>query len=435
MKKVLFISYYWPPAGGAPVQRILKFVQYLQKYDWQPVILTIDKGDFPFIDESLTHEVDPDIPVYRSSGLSLHRFLKRLAARSNKNFIPYGFTDSSKATTMEKLSRWVKYNVIPDTRIPWYFSSVRRAIDIVKKENIDLIFSSSPPQTNHIIAARVARQTGLPWVADFRDPWTDVFWLQDRSIRMGFIHRIDRWIEKRTMRKMDAIITVSRYYASLLGKKTDHEVITIPNGFDQKYFSDISYSPGKRFKITFSGSMSKEQDPSCFFDAIELIKSDKDFMADLEIIFEGNFPPFLHEVVANRGIKDNVIFTPYTRMQDAIKTMIHSDLLLLIIPNTTGNHGILSLKVFDYIGSGRPILAYGPINGDAARLINEMDAGVMFSYSDAIPSANHIRNQWLRWKAGEVIERSTNTAGYSRLNLAGNLAKVFDDTITSKSHK
>ena len=136
MKKVLFITYYWPPAGGAPINRILKFYQYLEEFGWEVVVLTTEGGDFPFEDESLLKEVRPETKVYRSKGFSLHKIFSSVSPKSKKNFVPYGFTDASKGSIMDKFSRWVKYKFIPDTRFPWYFFTVSEAIQIVKDEEI-----------------------------------------------------------------------------------------------------------------------------------------------------------------------------------------------------------------------------------------------------------------------------------------------------------
>lgn len=433
MKKVLIITYYWPPAGGAPINRILKFYQYLYEYGWEPVILTTEGGDFPFEDESLLKEVKPETKIYRSKGLSLHKIFSKVSPKSKKNFVPYGFTDASRSSFMDKLSRWVKYNFIPDTRFLWYFSTVSKAVKIIRDEKIDLIFSSSPPQTNHIIARKAARKTGLPWVADFRDPWTDVFWLLNNSIRWKWIHNIDKRIEKKTINKMDAVITVGHSLVEILQRKTSKKIHLITNGFDDKYFTGLEYKPNTKFRITYAGSLSKEQDPICFFDALELLKDNKDFYENTELFFLGNFPVYLTDLVNASSYKSHTSYSPYTYYTDSLKSIAASELLLLIVPKTDDNKCILTSKLFDYMGAARPIIAFGPVDGDAAVVMNDARAGQMFDYSDSQNAANYILAQFENWKniQASTYADKNKIEQYTRRNLTQKLAAVFNNVVNS----
>lgn len=434
MKKVLFITYYWPPAGGAPVNRILKFYSYLPEFGWEPVILTTDGGDFPFEDESLLQEVRNNTKVFRSKGFSLHKIFSKVSPKSKKNFVPYGFTDASKNSLMDNLSRWVKYNFIPDTRYPWYFKTVRKAVKIIREENIDLIFSSSPPQTNHLIARSAARKTGIPWVADFRDPWTDVFWLLDNSLRWKWIHSLDKKIERKTIKKMDAIITVGPSLVEILQRKTQKQIHQITNGYDDTYFAGLNYQKGETFRITYAGSLSKEQDPACFFNAMEILSAEKDFFEDSEIFFMGNFPGYLHELVKKSAYRNKTLFEPYTFYTDSLSAIASSDLLLLIVPKTMDNKCILTSKLFDYIGARRPVLAFGPVDGDAAGVLSDAAAGKIFDYQDSTQAAAYILEQYHIWKSAETEQNKTSeTEKYTRRSLTKQLAEVFDKTLQKHS--
>ena len=435
MKKVLFITYYWPPAGGAPINRILKFYQYLPEFGWEPVILTTEGGDFPFEDDSLLKEVRPETKIYRSKGLSLHKIFSKVSPKSKKNFVPYGFTDASKSSFMDKLSRWVKYNFIPDTRFPWYFSTVDKAIKIIKEEKIDLIFSSSPPQTNHIIARKAARKTGLPWVADFRDPWTDVFWLLNNSIRWKWIHNIDKRIERKTIAKMDAVITVGPSLVEILQRKTSKKINMITNGYDDKYFANFHYKPNQKFTITYAGSLSKEQDPVCFFDALELLKDNKDFFENSELLFLGNFPVYLKDLIEKSSYKEKTIFLPYTFYTDSLESIANSELLLLIVPKTLDNKCIITSKLFDYMGAQRPVLAFGPTDGDAAVILKDAGAGAIYDYTDSRNAAEFILKNFNVWKSEEigVQMQPEKIEQYTRRNLTQKLSEIFDAILEGKS--
>ena len=434
MKKVLFITYYWPPAGGATVNRIFKFSQFLPEFGWEPVILTTEGGDFPFTDESLLKEVNPETKVYRSRGFSLHKMFKKVSPSSGKNFVPYGFTDESKNSFMDNLSRWVKYNMIPDTRYPWYFSTHQKAAEIIRAEKIDLIFSSSPPQTNHMIAHKAARKTGIPWVADFRDPWTDVFWLLDRSKRLKFIHRRDQKIEKRTIEGMDGIVTVGPSLVEILQRKTTKKIHQITNGYDEKYFVKEDVIPRDKFRITYAGSLSREQNPSCFIRALEMLKDKVDFFDQCEILFLGNFPGYLSELFDQSSYRGKIVYKPYTHYAESIRSIMDSELLLMIVPETRDNKCILTSKLFDYIGADRPVLCYGPPDGDAAMVLDESGCGMTFSYADAEASARFIYDTFIHWKNKTGVDntRADSIKKYTRRSLTAQLAQVFESVIEKK---
>lgn len=434
-KKVLFITYYWPPASGAPVNRILKFYNYLPEFGWEPVILTTESGDFPFEDANLLCDVRPDTKIFRSKGISFHKIFRFISPASKKTFISYDFTDASHRSFMDKVSRWFKYNIIPDTRLPWYFSTVKNAVKIIREEKIDLIFTSSPPQTNHLIACKAARKTGIPWVADFRDPWTDVFWLADSKMRMKFIHNMDKRIERKILSGTDAVVTVGPTLVDILQPKTPKKVFQITNGYDENYFKDSSYQPNKKFRITYAGSLSKEQDPKCFFDALEVLKQNVDFYENLEIFFIGNFPPFLHDMIDHSSYKEKIVFLPYMPYADSLKSIALSELLLMFVPKTSDNKCIITSKLFDYLGAQRPVLAFGPTDCDAAVIIKDVGAGAIYDYSDSRNAADFILKNFNVWKSEEkgVQMQPEKIEQYTRRNLTQKLSEIFDTILEGRS--
>lgn len=425
----MFITYYWPPAGGATINRIFKFSQYLPEFGWEPVILTTKNGDFPFVDESLLEEVNPDTKIYRSAGFSLHKIFSKISPKSKKNFVPYGFTDKSKNSFMDNLSRWVKYNFIPDTRFPWYFGTARKAINIIRKEKIDLIFSSSPPQTNHIIARKASRKTGIPWVADFRDPWTDVFWLLGDTKRMKWINNWDKRIERNTISKMSSVITVGPALVEILQRKTLKPINLITNGYDSRYFENIKYVRSDKFRILYAGSLSSEQNPSCFFKSLTIAMKNNEFANDMEMLWLGNFPTYLRDIINDLDYKDKIKFSPYTHYKKSIEIISNSDLLLMIVPKTNDNACILTSKIFEYIGARRPVIAYGPVDGDADKIIQQVNIGKLFDYEDVVGGAEFLTEKWRKWKNYDEFVLCQSVDKYNRKHLTGQLAEIFNLTI------
>ncbi|HPS82863.1 MAG TPA: hypothetical protein PLA88_01005 [Bacteroidales bacterium] len=428
MRKVLFITYYWPPAGGTLVNRMLKFYQYLPEYGWDPVVLTVENGFHTFSDESLIDIVRPQTMVYRSKGFRFFGLLKIFLPKSGNTTIPYGFTDSSKKSLKNKLQRWGKYNMIPDTKYSWKFGTVRQAVKIIRKEKIDLIFSTSPPQTNHIIARKAARKTGIPWVADFRDPWTDAYWINDpETLRWRVIHAIDKRIEGKTINAMSAMTTTGPSMVEIMQNKTKVPVTEITNGFDDACFEGLHYTANEKFRITFAGSLSQQHSPKCFFDAITTLCSNSDFASRFEIVFMGNFPNFLKELIAQYDFKDAVKLIPYQPFQQALEFISLSELLMVMIPNTPDNKVYIPLKVYDYMGSGRPILAYGPLEGDTASILERTATGKIFDYAQIEESAKYIQSIFEKWKNGEQTTSDKEVVNtYTRRNLTGKLARLFD---------
>ncbi|HQE95930.1 MAG TPA: glycosyltransferase family 4 protein [Candidatus Marinimicrobia bacterium] len=426
MKKVLFISYYWPPAGGATTTRILKFYKYLPEFGWEPVILTVEDGDFPFIDPQTQKEVRPDTKIYKAKNISLHRLFSKVAKNSKEMFVPFAFTEKNSKGIQGKLSRWVKYNAIPDTRFLWKRFAIKKGLQIIRENDIKLIFSSSPPQTNHCIAVELSRKTGIPCVGDLRDPWTDVYWLQTNSQRWKWIHNLDQKIEKRTLNSMAAITTIGPSLVNLFQKKVNQPVYLIYNGFEPL---DIDLPPRKNAKwtITYAGSISIEQDIQAFCKAIEVLIQNENIRENIIIQFIGNFPEFVKQKLRQYSVFEMINFLPYMPADEVKQYLVSSDVLLLFI-HVTPEGGVINYKMYDYLATYKPILAYGPTQGDAAKILRRANAGRMFEYDNIADSANYLLSLYEKWEKGEpAIEIDKEyVMTFSRRNLTRQLAEIFD---------
>lgn len=432
-KKVLIVTYYWPPAGGAGVQRILKFAKYLSEFGWTPIILTIANGDYPWIDKSLNNDITSNITVYKTPGFSLHNLHKIFNRRKN-TIAPYAFTESGESNFREKLSIWIKFNIVPDSRIGWYFPAISEAKKILKKEKIDLVFSTSPPQTAHFVAKKISKKLKIPLVTDFRDPWTDVFWLQN-SKRLKIVNRIDRILEKKVMKNASAVTTVSPGLAKIFRAKTHNPVHIITNGFDEPYFAKKSYKRSNKFRITYTGSLSKEQTLQPFCEVVNLaIQNGKIEKNRLRIQLFGNFPGFVSNLMNEMNLGKNIEMQPFMAAGHVIEHIFQSELLLLIIPDTKQNEGILTSKIFDYIGSKRPILCFGPPESDAAKLLNETKSGEIFDYKQIDEAADFLESIYRAWVSRESenqVYGDKHLSKYTRRTKSQELCKVFDSLLMS----
>lgn len=430
LKKVLFITYYWPPAGGAAIERILKFYKYLPEFGWEPIILTVDKGDFPFVDEDLISEIRENTIVYRSDNFSLHKVFSIFSKeKSEESLKPFAFTDTNQKGFKAKLSRWVKFNAIPDTRFLWKYYAIKKAKQICKEHKIDLIFSSSPPQTNHIIATKVSKATGIPCVGDFRDPWTDVYWLKTFPLRWKLIHYFDKKLEKRTLDRMTAITTVSPSWVELFQSKTKSPVHLVYNGFDNE-INISNKTQNSKFTIRYTGSLSLEQDISVFMKALDLLDAKLDLKQNFNIEFIGNFPEFVKDKISSFKTAHQVKILPYVSSKEAYDLMNASDMLLLFI-HLTPDNGVINYKIYDYLSTAKTILAFGDKNGDAAQIIEKSRAGKMFEYSDDKSVATFIEEKFLEFKEKE-FKNSINVefvSSFKRKVLCKRISEIFNDII------
>ena len=216
MRKVLIIAYYWPPAGGAGVQRVLKFAKYLPQFGWEPVILTVETPDSPIEDYSLLEDIPPNTKVYKTKALEPFNFYKKVTGRKKEEKISSDIlVDNSRSSFVEKLSKWIRLNLfIPDAKIGWIPYAVKNGLKIINDENIDLIFSSSPPHTIQKIGKKLSKKSKLKWVADFRDPWMEIVHYQ--NVRRNFITKyIDSKLEKSILKTADGITTISKEIVNL----------------------------------------------------------------------------------------------------------------------------------------------------------------------------------------------------------------------------
>jgi len=238
MKKVLIVTYYWPPAGGAGVQRVLKFAKYLPQFGWQPIILTVENPDCPVIDDSLLNDIPPECKVYKTKAIEPFELYKKITGKNKSDKIPSDVLANSKNLTFaEKIARWIRINLfIPDAKIGWKYYAIKKAKRIIEQEKIDIIFSTSPPQTVALIAKKIAKISKLKWVADFRDPWMEIVYYQNLN-RNNITKYIDGKLEKGVLKKADVLLTISADIVDLFRSKVDKKDYSIiPNGFDETDF-------------------------------------------------------------------------------------------------------------------------------------------------------------------------------------------------------
>lgn len=422
MKKVLVITYYWPPAGGPGVQRVLKFVKYLPQFGYEPIVLTVENGEYPAIDESLQKDVPIHLKVYKSRAWSPYQLFRK--STSNDKSIDTFVLDDKKPSFKMRLAYFLRQEFfIPDARIGWVNSATKLAKKIIAQEGIDLVFSSSPPHSLQLIAKRIKSATNLPWVADFRDPWTDAFWEQNATRSKRSAARNLR-LEQNVLSTADSRITVSQGVADLLDKNKSRKYHLIPNGFDQADFNDLIREENRDevLRITYTGSIAQSQMPE---NVLETIAALNESSIRVELHLYGKADATFFKKVKTLKLGDAFVHHGYISHDEVLQKMLDADVLLLLIPRDHGK-GILSGKLYEYLATGNYILGVGDSSGVAAEVLHETSSGKMIDFET---SASSLLNELLeRKKNGRLRTQDNQTIQqYTREFLTSRLAQIFDE--------
>jgi glycosyltransferase involved in cell wall biosynthesis len=431
MKKVLIITYYWPPSGGAGVQRWLKFVKYLRDFGWEPVVYTANNGEIPVIDNSLMAEVPPGVRVIKTDIWEPYSVYKRFIGRKKDDKINASFlSEHKKAGLAEKISVWIRGNFfIPDARRFWIKPSIKHLLPILQAEKIGMVISSGPPHSMHMIAMGLkARMPQLRWVADFRDPWTNI----DFYEKLMLSRRADRLhhsLELAVLQKADRVLsigtTMQDEFKAMLGTASVGKFAVITNGYDD---SDVVKTPvGKdqKFSVAHIGTLVKDRNPHILWKVLQsMVERHADFKQKLEIKLVGKVDIAVMESITAGGLMPYVTKIDYLSHDKVIEEQQKSQVLLLLVNKTKNAKGILTGKFFEYMASNTPILAIGPVDGELAAIMQKTGSGLITDFDDFAGLEKNI----LAMFRGEKMERQESAISqYSRRNLTQALAGLLDD--------
>jgi glycosyltransferase involved in cell wall biosynthesis len=408
MKKVLIIAYYFPPSGGPGVQRVLKHVQYLRDFGWQPYVLTVSNGQFPARDESLLEKIPKDVKVFRThiyEPYDLYRFFtgKKKGTAIDVNVIK---KEGQKFSWKEKIAEWIRATFfIPDARVGWLFTAEKKAKQIIAEEGIDAIYSSSPPYTCSIIARNLKRVTGLPWVAGFRDPWTGFIsspkrWFLPARIDKGMEHSVFKESDLVEAAWLGIIKDATQKFPDLETKKFIH----VPNGYDSNDFPEYEQKSNDCFTLTYTGSMYGRRNPDSLFKALNLLLENKKINPEkIKLKFIGRFGVEVEEMFRNSGIENSLEIYGYMSHSESVKHLLESDALLLVVDESKESEEIVPGKVYEYIGVKRPILAIAPNQSAIAELLRDTGSGKVAHQSEIEKIANNFLDYFNKWEKNESI--------------------------------
>ncbi|MBK9734370.1 MAG: glycosyltransferase family 4 protein [Saprospiraceae bacterium] len=428
-KRVLIITYYWPPAGGGGVQRWVKFVKYLRDFGWEPIVFTVENGDYPILDPTLIEEVPDNIEVIKQAIIEPYTWYRKFTGKSKDSKIDANFlSQGKKLSFLDKLAVWIRGNMfIPDARILWVRPSAKTLIQYLANHPVDAMISTGPPHSCHLIASHIKTKIDIPWIVDYRDPWTQIDYFDDLRLTY-FARKRHQNLEKHVLNQCNRIVCIGKTMASDLKSITNTKTTVITNGYDESDIISLQTVLDKKFTITYIGTMNASRNPEILWKAIQKLKSEKhEMMSDISINLVGNPEAIIKQSITAYGLDHLVNLVGYVNHGEAIKYQNSAQLLLLIINKTTNNKSILTGKIFEYLASGRPIICIGPKDGDAAEIINSSASGVMIEYEDTEQLISYLKLSYDLYLNHKLTNQSKGIEMYSRRNLTGKLADILNE--------
>lgn len=421
--KVLIIAYSFPPSGMSGVYRTLGFVKHLPENGWSPIVLTVPEDSYPIKDSSLINDVSRGVSVVRIPywGAKPQKFFAKKSKYSTKK----------RPTIINTIIKWLS---IPDNMNRWIPNAYFAGKKIIKRENIDLIWSTSPDASTHLIAYLLKRKFGLPWVADFRDPWISSF-VDNKS----FLWKsLNEFLQSRVLNKADRVVTVSnnlrQNLISRYPKVSPKKFLVITNGFEEGVFKK-KYSPTRKFTIIHTGRFYGKRTPLPFLSALKLAFSENpEIERETRVRFIGTLERDIEKEIKKSGMWGKIELIPQVAHKTSIEYQCSSDILLLIPGQDTLT---MPGKIFEYLAAKRPILALTDKESDSARLIKETKSGIIVNPSDISQIKEKIKKLFFEYKKGRLNLRigQSETSNYSRTFLTKRLSRVFGQLIYDKTCK
>lgn len=424
MKKVLIITYYWPPTGGSGVQRWVKFSKYLRGFGWEPVIYTPENPEQLAVDESLLADIPEGVEVLKRRILEPYSLYRKLfggsAASKGEGVNPL---NQQKKSFKQRLAVFLRGNLFfPDPRAGWICPSVRFLKKYLKEHLVDAVVTTGPPHSMHLIGMRLHRATGVRWIADFRDPWTEMHYFKHMGLLPCTAAR-HRRVEQRVLDEADVVIAVSQPVRDDFQARTKTPVVLITNGFDEDDFAvERPELPAGRFTLVHTGLFASDGNPLALWDVLAgKCAEDPAFKEQLLIRLAGKTDPEILEAIRKRDLEGNLENLGYRPHGACVELQRSANVLLLPLRQEPEYAKALPGKIFEYLAARRPVLGIGQENGAAAAVLADAGAGVMFDWGRTEPVRAYIDAAWERHLAGTDGPPEGDIAKYSRVALTKKL--------------
>ena len=440
MKRVLVISYYWPPCGGSGVQRWVKFSKYLPALGWQPVVYTPSNPDMQSADYSMEKDIPKEVEVVKRPITELYSLYRRFAGKSASS-AQVNMVNAQDKNWKQRLAMKIRGRFfIPDPRVSWVKPSVKFLKKYLKEHPVDAIVSTGPPHSMHLIAHEVSLATGIPWIADFRDPWTRIFYfkhlqLSDRTVRKHIK------LEKEVLDGATSVVAVSPLVQEEFRTMTLTPVELITNGYDPDDFtSQEALIEDGFFNLTHTGQFAADGNPLKLWEALaEKCAADKEFASRMRIRLAGKTDLQIIEAIKTAGLEANLVDLGYVNHDIAVREQLGASVLLLPLRQEPEYRATLPGKLFEYLGARRPILGIGQTDGAMAMVVEDAGAGKTEEWDDKEAISGFIDKTWdaflqgrCRLDSEDGIYPGGNIHKYSRAETAKSMALLLD-RITEKN--
>lgn len=410
------------------MQRWLKTAKYIREYGWEPVVFTADGAEVSMYDESLFSDIPSGVEVIKAPIWEPFDLFKRFIGQKGEKINP-GFLQKKKGNSfLRNFSVFIRGNFfIPDAKKFWYKPAIKKLNSFLKNNSIDVIVSTGPPHTTHLIAQKIAKKFNIPWMADFRDPWTNIDFYHQLKLTYWADKKHKR-LEKKVLKDADVMVTVSKSWAKDFLRISGIEPIVITNGFDPDDFLEAGkLSLDKKFSITHIGSLNKDRNPFIFWEVInELINEHSNFATDLEIKLIGPIDISVNEELEKHNLISKTTLIDSLPHKDVLSHLIQSQLLLLPLNDVPNIDGVIPGKMYEYFGSKRPIICIGKEDGDAADIIHETQTGIVVGFKDKIKLKTELLDFYNQYKSGSLHLNSKDYLKYSRKELAFKIADILN---------
>jgi len=429
MKKALIITYYWPPAGGSAVYRWLKFTKYLREFGWEPVVYTAENGEYAELDPENAKDIPQGITILKQPIWEPYTLYKKFIGQKKTEKVNVGFlTEKKKPGFTEFVSVWIRGNFfIPDARKFWVKPSVKYLSEWLRENPVDVIISSGPPHSMHLIAMGLKKRFNIPWVADFRDPWTKIDFYNELHLSW-FANRKHHRLEKKVVTTADCVVTVGnemRKEFEALGAK---KAVTITNGFDTADQIEAEVEMDRKFTLAHFGTVNKARNPELLWQVLqELVTENSEFACDLELKFVGRLDSSVREAIDKYHLGQYLTKIDFLPHIDVLLKQRQSQVLLLLINQTHNAGGILTGKFFEYLAAGRPIIAIGPTVGDVSDILNTSKAGQIIDFEDRVGLKDGIIDYYTKYKTSQLFVNPAGINSYSRYELTRKLTEVLEN--------
>ncbi|EDP96074.1 glycosyltransferase family 4 protein [Kordia algicida OT-1] len=422
-KKVVIVSYYWPPAGGPGVQRWLKFVKYLRNFDIEPILFVPKNPNYPMLDETFSEDIPEDITVLKQSIFEPYAIANLFSKKKTKK-ISKGIIAKEKQTFIEKLLLYIRGNFfIPDARKYWIKPSVAYLKTYLTENAIDTIITTGPPHSLHLIGLKLRKSLNIKWLADFRDPWTTIGYHDQLKLTKKSQAKHKK-LEAEVLQTADQIVTTSFTTKKEFSCLTQQPIEVITNGYDvEKYPTTIM---DEKFTISHIGSLLSERNPEILWEVLaELIQENEAFASDVQLQFAGVVSERIQRKIEAVGLSDYTTYFGYVSHQKALQLQRASQILLVIEIDAEKTKGIIAGKLFEYMAAERPIIGIGPKDADIAKIIQETNTGTYFLYTHKAKLKTQIVAYYEAYKKQQLKVSPIGLQQYSRKALTKKLAEVL----------